>query len=191
MLALTRCQRDERRRQRKSYRDRERKGQQLPPFPTERQRDRVREHQQGQVHKADMASASTRPYKAHSADPRRVAAMTSTTVSHTAAAAVSAYDLASTADQSVRGSTVNATAAAHAVGRAATSLPNTTRPAAAAPTATALGSRAVNSLIGTRKPGVHGEVIEAVYRVEVQHQPQDVDLRPVGSGDSGGLVEPE
>ena len=76
--------------------------------------------------------------------------MTSTTVSHTAIAAVSAYDLASTPDQSVRGSTVNATAAAHAVGRSATNLPNAMSPAAATPTATALGSRVVNSLIGTR-----------------------------------------
>src|SRR5579875_3570610 len=96
-----------------------------------------------------MASDSERAYRTHSADPRRAAAITSTTVSHTATAVVNAYDLASTADHSVRGSTVNATAAAHAVGRSATSLPSTIMPAAAAPTAAALGSRAVNSLIGT------------------------------------------
>src|SRR5271166_6009619 len=119
-----------------------------------------------------IASASPRQYRAHSAAPRRAAAITRTTVNHTAIAAVSAYDLASNADHSVRGSTVNATAAAHAVGRSATSLPNTTRPAAAMPTATALGSRAVN-------------------RVEVQQQPQDVELGAVGGSDRGGLVEPE
>ena len=73
-------------------------------------------------------------------DPRRTAT-TSSTVSHTAHAMVSAYGRASIPAQVVRGSTAKTTPAATLTDRVESCRPSITTPAAATPTSTALGSR--------------------------------------------------
>ena len=69
-------------------------------------------------------------------------------MSQTAAAAAKAYGRASMPAQVVRGRMANTTPAHTAVGRVENCLVNTVTPAAAAPTARALGARDQNSVGG-------------------------------------------
>ena len=88
------------------------------------------------------------PYSIHSVRAFRRAAATTNTVNQTAAAAVSAYDLASTPAHVTRGRIAKTMPAQTATVRVENCLATTTTPAAAIPTARQLDSRDQNSVAG-------------------------------------------
>src|SRR5574340_221798 len=93
---------------------------------------------------------SVAAYSAHAEAIWRRTATSNTTVSHTAAIAVIAYERASTPAHVTRGRIAKMIPAVSATVRVDNNLPRTTTPAAAAPTARLLGARAQNSLRGNR-----------------------------------------
>ena len=72
-------------------------------------------------------------------------------------------------------------------------LAKTTTPAAAIPTPRQLGTRAQNSVGGTRRePAVHQQVKQTVNGVDVAQQPPQVGYRAAGGGrNRRALVEPQ
>ena len=94
----------------------------------------------------DTTKAS--PYSGHSAGAFRRAVATTNTVNQTAAAAVSAYDLASIPAHVMRGMIAKTIPAQTDTVRVENCLLTTTTPAAAIPTARQLDSRDQNSVAG-------------------------------------------